>query len=95
MSNTVAEVSTWSNEHLKEYIRDRLPKDDHFFATREQLVLIVVKLMDVAGKLSDADSKIINTPGFDRIFVLEDGDISRSIIHLGIDTSLNSVNMLL
>ncbi len=91
---TVSEICEWSDDDLRNYVRTRIPKSDHFWATREQLILIVAKIMDANGELSFRDSEIIQTPGFDRIFILEKGDIAAAITHLSIDTSLSSISML-
>lgn len=91
---TVAELTTWPVEDLEKYIRGMIPKNEHFWATREQLILIAAKIMDANGQLNPDDSRIINTPGFDRIFVLEKGDLSASIAHLSIDVGLSSLGEL-
>jgi hypothetical protein len=89
MQRTVSDICEWSTDDLRNYVKIRIPKSDHFWATREQLILIVARIMDANGELNSRDSEIIHTPGFDRIFILEKGDLSAAIVHLGIDTSLS------
>jgi hypothetical protein len=91
---TVKEISEWPVEDLKDYVRKKIPKNEHFYATREQLILMVARIMDMNGELDPDDSKAIAIPGFDRIFVIEEGDYDRALYHMSVDVVFSPIGMI-
>lgn len=89
---TVEELTKeWSDEDLVDFVRTNRPGENHFYVTRNELILIVSKIMDRNGMLDTDDSRAINTPGFDQIFIVENGNYARAIQHLFIDVALRIV----
>jgi hypothetical protein len=86
---SVEELTTeWSDEDLVNYLHSHRPDQQHFYATRNQIILIIAKIMDKNGMLDPDDSQAINTPGFDQIFIVENGNYSKALQHLMVDVGL-------
>jgi hypothetical protein len=91
---SVRDLTKMSDTELVQLYRSYIPGSNHFLISRENLILAIARILANNGTLDQDDVSTINTPGFDRIFIEEDGDYDRALLHLTTDLSLNDVTLI-
>lgn len=67
------------------YISYRIPSGVYLNLTELETRLLALRIMDSRGELSPADSKLLRTPLFGRVYVAEGGDIDATLARIAID----------
>lgn len=90
---TIAELSEWPISYLIDYIHNN--SNIHQQMTHDQMVMLVAQIMMNNGDLDPTDADYMSIPGFDQIYVTENGNLSKTISHFAVDVGANSIGSIL
>lgn len=82
---TIKYITGLPTSLLVSYVRRNVPEGVHFRLTLFELKLLVVRMMDYRGMLTDRDSRILRTPLIGKAYVASNGDLERAFERVAVD----------